>query len=70
MTDERAREKARKLYGTEEIQIDNDAEVSHLDEPSTDVEGWAWVQAWVLVPADDADPAVASDVTVYGAGST
>lgn len=53
MTDERAREKAREMFGSDEVEIDVDARVTHLDEPDTGVEGAAWVQAWVFVPADE-----------------
>lgn len=53
MTDERAREKARVMWASDDLEIDKDAQVSHLDEPDTGVEGAAWVQAWVFVPADE-----------------
>jgi hypothetical protein len=53
MTDAEARDKARAIWATDELEIDDDAQVTHLDEPDTGVEGYAWVQAWVLVPADE-----------------
>ena len=43
-TDDEAREQARKLYGSDEVEFDEDAKVSHLNS------GAAWVQAWVWVP--------------------
>lgn len=48
-TDEEARERARKLYGSDEIEVDVDAQVTQLDEPGP-VEGAAWVAAWLFVP--------------------
>lgn len=53
MTDEEARLKAKKIYGSDEVEVDVDALVTHLDEPDTGVEGAAWVQAWVFVPGEE-----------------
>lgn len=52
--DEWAREKARVMWASDDLEVDRDARVNHLDEPGTGVEGAAWVQAWVFVPADEA----------------
>lgn len=51
--DTAARHAARKLYQDNECEIDSDARVVFLDEPGTEVAGWAWVQTWRLVPADE-----------------
>ena len=52
MTDDEARILANEQYarGSDDtIEVDEDARVIHLDEQGTGVEGWAWVQTWVLV---------------------
>lgn len=44
-TTEAERNQARKLYQTDDIQIDDDAKASRADEG-------IWVQAWVWVPKE------------------
>lgn len=56
--DEAARAAARKLYGSDDVEIDVDATVTRLDEPGP-TEGDAWVQAWVYVTADEIAKAAA-----------
>ena len=62
--DEAARQAARKLYLTanDDVQIDRNAVVSHLDEAGTGVEDAAWVQAWVFVPSEEIDKEVGAPV--------
>jgi hypothetical protein len=42
------REKARERYGSDSVQVDEDADFSESDEGT-------WVQAWVWVPAEDTE---------------
>lgn len=44
MNDDRIRDAAREMYGSDSVQIDEDARVVRADEG-----GHAWVQAWVIV---------------------
>jgi hypothetical protein len=43
-------EEARKVWGSDDLEIDDDAKVSRTG----DQQGY-WVQAWVYVPADTLD---------------
>ncbi len=59
------RDTAISRYTNDNVVIDDDAAVEWAD-------GGAWVTARIWVDTDDTpiDPACASDVTIYGAGST
>ena len=43
-------DKARKMYGSDDVEIDDDAIISG-EAPDSEQEG-IWVSAWVWVPAD------------------
>jgi hypothetical protein len=51
--DEAARLAARAVWGSDEIEFDDDARVSHSENADPEIGDGAWVQAWVYVAADD-----------------
>lgn len=50
---QRARQWLREMSVDESVEIDDDATVTHVPETDPDHPGFAWVQAWVLVPDVD-----------------
>lgn len=46
-SDETLRERARAQYGSDEIEVDDDAQISRAQD------GGAWVQAWVYIDTTD-----------------
>lgn len=57
--DEAARLAVQKRYQHlgDDIEVESKDQVIHLQERGTGVEDWAWVQVWLIVPADEINKA-------------